>query len=177
MSCPYKSVPALTRQRNSPVARLRATFCCARFSHQEPAIRRKRHTPSSPRSCSFEASRSGRVCSTGRAGCRGITHRIVTHSARSATGWRSYPRLRSRARATTVPACRPASAPGGRRPALLHSRRLVDERDHLFGKTLHLLELRAELQEQEIDARLLEPANAIGDLFRRSREPRLQPAI
>src|SRR6266536_1717774 len=177
MSCPYKSAPARIRRKNSPVARPLATCCCARFSPPEPAIRRGRRTPSSPRSCSFVASRSGRVCSSGRAGCRAITRRIATSSARSATGWPSYPRSRSPAPATTVPGCRPASAPGVKRPALLHGRRLVDERDNLFGKPLHLLELRAELQEQEIHARLLERANPIGDLLRCSCESRLQSAI
>src|SRR5712691_9632702 len=173
----YSCALAPTPPKNFPAGPHLVTFSCVRFSRQETAIRRRPRMLISPPSCTFAASRCGRGCSIGRAGCRGITRHIATNSAKFGAGWLSWRRSRSRAPAMTVPGCRPASARGVRRPALLHGRWLVDERDHLFGKTLHFLELRAELQEQEIDARLLERANTIGDLLRCSRESRLQPAI
>src|SRR5262249_38886862 len=53
----------------------------------------------------------------------------------------------------------------------------ADEGQHLVGESLHLLVLRAELQEQQVDAGALELLNALGDLFRRAGQTRAQAAI
>src|ERR1041384_849347 len=52
-----------------------------------------------------------------------------------------------------------------------------DERHHRLGEPLHLLELRAELEEEEIDPGVGKAVDLLGDLVRRTDEPRLEPAI
>src|SRR2546425_3601002 len=47
-----------------------------------------------------------------------------------------------------------------------------DERHHLGGEPLHLLVLRAELEQQQVDAGPLEFRDALGDLLRRPHQAR-----
>jgi hypothetical protein len=51
------------------------------------------------------------------------------------------------------------------------------QRHHLRGEALHLLELRAALQQQQVDADRREPADALRHLLRRADEPGPQPAV
>src|SRR3989454_4043572 len=48
-----------------------------------------------------------------------------------------------------------------------------DERHHLGGEPLHLLVLRAELEQQQVDSGPLEFRDALGDLLRRPHQARL----
>src|SRR5881396_505553 len=150
-----------------------ATFSCALIWGQWMAIRRRPRTPSSPQSSAFAASRCGRACSTGTADCRATARVMPSMSPPSEAASAGSHLWRSPGRATTEQASRPVSVRGARRRASLHRRWLVDERDDLLGESLHLLELRTELQQQEVHAPLLERTNAIGDLLRCSRESRL----
>jgi len=50
--------------------------------------------------------------------------------------------------------------------------RLRHQRHHLLGETLHLLGLRAALQQQQVHTRRLEFAHTFGYLLRRADEPR-----
>jgi hypothetical protein len=50
--------------------------------------------------------------------------------------------------------------------------RLRHQRHHLLGKTLHLLGLRAALEQQHVDTHRLEFAHTFGHLLRRADEPR-----
>ena len=51
----------------------------------------------------------------------------------------------------------------------------VHQRNHLLREPLHLLVLRAELQQQQVDARLLELEDPLGDLLGRAHQPARSP--
>jgi hypothetical protein len=62
---------------------------------------------------------------------------------------------------------------------LLHRARQGARRilDHLRGEALHLFQLRAELQQQQINAGFFKFSDALGHLLRRSHQPGAQPAV
>src|SRR5665647_1187661 len=59
----------------------------------------------------------------------------------------------------------------------LRRARLRHQRHYLLRKALHLLELRAALQQQQVHTHRLEVAHAFRHLLRRAHEPRAEPAI
>src|SRR6266852_8836421 len=115
---PYIYGHAPFHHPNSPVVCRRATFFCGQTWRRWMAIRRKRRTPSSPESWAFVASRCGRECSTGIAGCRATGRIMRSMSRRCVIASAGCHPSRSPERATTAPVSRRAYARGARRRVL-----------------------------------------------------------
>src|SRR5436309_11149565 len=115
---PYIYGHAPFHHPNSPVVRRMATSCCGHTWRRWMAIRRRRRTPSSPESWTFVASRCGRECSTGIAGCRATEPVMRSMSRRCVIASAGCLPSRSPGRATMAPASRRASARGVTRRVL-----------------------------------------------------------